>query len=413
MSRSYHVDWFVSRDAIADVTVRICDDQRVSVEQGRSVDAIDLGSVALIDGLVNAHTHLEFSSLARPISPTHRFTDWIRAVIQFRQENSQTVGSAIGAGIRESIESGTTLLGEIATSGWSDSDYRRTEFAGVIFQEVLGLLPDRISGQMNLAKSHLKSVGASSSISSTRTVDRKFLQGLSPHAPYSTHPDLVKEAVELAKSSKSSVAMHIAETQAELELLATGRGEFREMLEEFGLWRNEFFPGGRKPIDDLTVLAQAPRALVVHGNYLADDELAFLAAHSNMTLVYCPRTHSAFRHADHPWLRLKEQGGRVAIGTDSRASNPDLSLFAELQFLAARNPGMSHIELLQLGSVNGRQALGFDDGCQVNLTLVRLSDPSFKDPKRSLFAAGNSVCGTVMGGHWAWLADDLRERLHH
>ncbi|MBC8112862.1 MAG: amidohydrolase family protein, partial [Candidatus Saccharimonas sp.] len=229
------------------------------------------------------------------------------------------------------------------------------------------------------------------------------LLGLSPHAPYSVHPELFRGAVELARQSGRPLAIHLAETEAELELLADGTGEFRELLEEFGLWREGLFGGGKRPMQYLETLAESPAPLIVHGNYLDDAELRFLAARPHMTLVYCPRTHAAFGHREHPWRRLREWGGSVAIGTDSRASNPDLSVFAELQFLAERHPDVSHLELLELATTNGRRALtGCDDKMDqpANFTVIRLSDPRFRDPARDLFAPANHVVGTMISGRW-------------
>ena len=204
--------------------------------------------------------------------------------------------------------------------------------------------------------------------------------------------------------------MHLAETEAELELLAEGTGEFRELLEEFGLWREGLFGGGKRPMQYLETLAEAPAPLIVHGNYLDDAELRFLAARPHMTLIYCPRTHAAFGHREHPWRRLLELGGSVAIGTDSRASNPDLSVFAELQFLAERHPDVSHLKLLELATTNGRRSLmGCDDETAEpeNFTVIRLSDPRFRDPQRDLFASENHVVGTMISGRWQFAAADL------
>jgi aminodeoxyfutalosine deaminase len=399
----YHVEWLVCYDQLQlDVTVTVCDGLVLSIEPGRTANAIDLGQVAMVEGLVNAHTHLEFTSLNQPIPTTGRFTDWIRSVVKYRRENPGLISAAIGKGIEESSRSGTTVLGEIATVGWSPADYEKTGFKGTVFQELIGLSPDRIQQQAALAGSHLSrnNIGA---------------KGISPHAPYSTHLDLVHESVEFAFRTNCPLAMHLAETKAELELLDAGVGEFREMLIDFGVWREGVFQTPRKPIHYLEKLATAPRSLVIHGNYLDDAELKFIASHPQMTLVYCPRTHAAFGHSEHPWRRLIELGGRVAIGTDSRASNPDLSLFTELQFLAARYPDLSHLDLLRIGSSNGRIALGFEPHSTgkspADFTLIGLAGSSQRTPPPELFGPSNRVCGTMVNGEWVWIAPDLKNRM--
>ncbi|MDB5347458.1 MAG: S-adenosylhomocysteine deaminase [Schlesneria sp.] len=389
--QSYHVDWFVNGDVVhQNVTVHIADGRLMEIESGRSAAAISLGSVALIPGLVNAHTHLEFSLLERPIPTAGRFTDWIRSVVAHRREHPTSVPEAVRRGVRESVRSGTTLIGDIATVGWSITDYVESQFAGVVFQELLGLSDERVAAQSELAQSLISKVWTESDTN---------LFGLSPHAPYSVRPDLLQRAVAIAKATETPLAMHLAETPAELELLADGTGEFREMLTDFGIWRDGLF-GGKTPADYLAVLAECPRSLVVHGNYLTENDLQFLARHPQMTLVYCPRTHAAFGHPPHPWRRLVELGGSVAIGTDSRASNPDLSLFAELQFVAKQHPDLSHLEILKLGTHNGRRALlgEIADQNHADFCVVQWEEGLTPDPVSNLFAAGNRIIGTIVDG---------------
>jgi cytosine/adenosine deaminase-related metal-dependent hydrolase len=109
------------------------------------------------------------------------------------------------------------------------------------------------------------------------------------------------------------------------------------------------------------MLAESPRALVIHGNYLDDEELAFLAANSQrMTLIHCPRTHNYFFHPPFPLPRLLAEGVRVALGTDSRASTPDLDLLAEMRHVARLYPQVHPQDVLRMGTLAGAQALGRD-----------------------------------------------------
>jgi aminodeoxyfutalosine deaminase len=446
-SQTYRAAWFIGPNgAIHDASIVLGGGKLLDVQSSPLPNAVDLGEVAIVPGLVNAHTHLEFSLLPGPMPTTGRFTDWIRSVVRYRREHPGLVAEAIRAGIEESLRCGTTLIGDIATTGWSMDDYLDGNFSGVVFQELLGLTDERVASQWEVARrpaatefqttephrrtphpnplpSKARGEGtgkerhAASSLihhpSSLVTHPSSLipLLGLSPHAPYSVHPELFQRAVELARQSSRPLAMHLAETEAELELLAEGTGEFRELLEEFGLWRAGLFGGGKRPMQYLETLASLPAPLVVHGNYLDDAELQFLAARPHMTVVYCPRTHAAFGHREHPWRRLRELGGSVAIGTDSRASNPDLSVFAELQFLAERHPDVSHLELLELATTHGRRTLTGCDGKDhrpANFTVIRLSNPHFREPARDLFAPENHIVGTMISGQWHFTPDGLR-----
>lgn len=394
--QSFHVDCFVDGETVRrNVTIHIVGGRLHEIEAGRSANAISLGHVAVIPGLVNAHTHLEFSLLDQPIPTTGRFTDWIRSVVGYRREHPHIAPDAIRRGIAESVQSGTTLIGDIATIGWTPTDYLESHFAGVVFQELLGLGDERVAIQSDLGRA---------TVANDWPQPSSNLFGLSPHAPYSVRRDLMQAAINAVKATGRPLAMHLAETRAELELLADGTGEFREMLSDFGIWRDGLF-GGQAPLDYLQALAECQRALVVHGNYLNETELQFLAKHPNLTLVYCPRTHAAFGHTSHPWRRLLELGGSVAIGTDSRASNPDLNLFAELQFLAKHHPDMSHLELLKLGSTAGRRALLGTDDSFADFTVVQWGDGITPDPDKHLFADGNRIIGTMIGGERRYLAE--------
>src|SRR4029079_17443838 len=120
-------------------------------------------------------------------------------------------------------------------------------------------------------------------------------------APYTVHPDLFAALLKFAAINRYPVAMHLAESPEEIELLRSGGGPFRDLLEELGVWREDANPKGYRPLDYLQTLGEAPRALIIHGNYLDQEEVEFLAKHNNtMALVFCPRTHAYFGHKQYP-----------------------------------------------------------------------------------------------------------------
>jgi cytosine/adenosine deaminase-related metal-dependent hydrolase len=408
--RSYRARWVipVSGPPVANGIVVVHGERLVGVHRLRRADTVDLGDAAILPGLVNCHTHLEFSRLERPLEPMTPFTEWIRRVVGYRRELASAaaarpgseagaggaVGEAIRLGLAEALRGGATLVGEIATTGWTWDDDRRGPDC-VVFQELLGLTGDRISGLLEQATQF---VARASALHRTA--------GLSPHAPYSVHPELFRRTVALARSTRVPVAMHLAETEAERELLVDGTGEFQELLNDFGLWQPELF-GGRSWSEFLEPLSELEHPLVIHGNHLDDDALRFLAQHPHMTLVYCPRTHAAFGHPPHPWQRLIALGGSVALGTDSRASNPDLSLWAELQFLTQLRPDVSQLELLRLATLAGARALGrsrdhgsLDAGKLANLLVVGPVPDDGPALHRELITPGSTLRGVMCRGEW-------------
>jgi len=109
-------------------------------------------------------------------------------------------------------------------------------------------------------------------------------------------------------------------------------------------------------------------------------------------VVYCPRTHAYFRHEPYPLPSLLAAGVNVAIGTDSRASNPDLSLWEELCYIRQHFGGLASADVLRMGTINGAVALGVDadfgsltPGKSARLAIVPLPDRDDRDPHSLLF----------------------------
>ncbi len=352
--RTYTARWIfpVSHPPIYRGWVRV-DRQRI-LEIGRNHapdDAVDLGDIAVLPGLVNAHTHLEFSDCSRPLGAKGiPLADWITHVISFRASTSfQEASNPIALGIRESEQSGVCLLGDIATT---PTDLSTSDNMSVVsFAEVIGLSAERSQQRMSYAEQHI--------LQNTNGA-------ISPHAPYSTNMPAIVKCVEVAKQYRRPLAMHVAESPDERELLLEGTGRFSDSLKRIGVWSEGLFPwktrGDKSPFIYLfETLRTAPTSLLIHCNDLRKDEIAFLAQNSHMSVVYCPRTHAFFGHERHPVAEMIQNKIRVAIGTDSRASNPDLSVWNEVQFLLHHRTDLAPHDVLKMATMHGADALGYSN----------------------------------------------------
>ncbi len=363
---------------------------RVSPSKPSGGPVEDLGDAALLPGLVNAHTHLEFSDLARPLgTPGMSLPAWIRLVISERKRGDHDAAAAIAAGAAESIAAGVATIGEISVAPAEAYGARGRGPRLVAFQESLGFSAARVdSAFADLARRFDAAAPPA---------------GLSPHAPYTVHPRLLERIVALAVARAAPVAMHLAESPEELQLLVTGDGAFQELLDERSMWDATAIPRGWRPMDYLGRLAAAPRALVIHGNYLAADEIEFVAQQrATMSVAYCPRTHAYFAHAAYPLEAMLAAGVRVALGTDSRASNPDLDLLADLR-LAARVFGRVAPEAwLKMATLAGAEALGLsaDSGSLTpgkRADLVAIDCDARTDPAAAIVAGGRVRRGWIGG----------------
>jgi cytosine/adenosine deaminase-related metal-dependent hydrolase len=366
----------------------------------RATDFLDLGDVALLPALINAHTHLEFSNLKKPLGTSgNAFPDWIRRVVAWRRSQGDAAPEpdqppAIQEGLAESLCHGVTMCGDIVSPVFEGNHLRSAEISGVAFFELLGLADTEISRLHDSATAFLDAFPAGT-----------WSPGISPHAPYTISLACLEKLVELSARRRVPVAMHLAESQQERQLLETGRGSLVDLLGELDAWHPAAVPVGTRPADYLRRLSLAHRALVIHGNYLDAHEIRVLAANKErMSVVYCPRTHAYFGHDPYPLRAILDAGVNLAIGTDSRASNPDLNMFEELAHVLRAHTDVSPEEALALATSNGARALGQDrrygsiaKGKAADLVAVEMVHVS-KDPYEALLAEPPRVVAVYRAG---------------
>lgn len=385
--RAYRARWIFPTEGepLAEATLLIERGTIVDITQLNIPDAVDLGNVALIPGFVNAHVHLEFGHLEEPIAPFVPFTDWIRNVVAARRAAEGNLEANLKRSIDEVRRTGTRAVGEIATSAASLPMLASSGLEGVLFHEVIGPLPEMIDSRLEGVRDSLAAFAKTSSL---------LRSGLSPHAPYTVHPELLVRLVTVAIERDLPVAMHLAETSSELELLRSGSGEFRDLLERVDLWPGDVWAEFRGVRDYLRLLATAPRCLVVHGNYLNEDDIRFLETQPQMSVAYCPRTHANFAHPPHPWMQLHERGINVCLGTDGRSSNPDLDLWNEVKYLHRAHPEIAGAMLLKLATTNGAIGLGLMEpargiaiGTPAKLALIENLPKAISDPYAGILSS--------------------------
>ena len=310
----------------------------------------DLGNLVLLPGLINAHIHLELSWLRGRVPPAARFTDWVKRLVAARggveRADDPGVLAPLRAAIRELQASGTVAVGDISNSLASPDPMHAAGLDGVVFHELLGF--NERDGAV-IERTRAARAAARGRVS------------LAPHAPYSTSPELfraIRASVDASACRITSV--HLGESPEETELLATGTGPWRGMLELIGVWRDDWAIPGRGPVEYLDGLGVLDgQTLVVHGVQFDDAALARLVA-LGVTLVTCPRSNQWVGVGVPPLERFYRSGVAVAVGTDSLASVEDLNLFSELKAMRRIAPGVPAAKLLESATLIGARALGLD-----------------------------------------------------
>jgi cytosine/adenosine deaminase-related metal-dependent hydrolase len=379
----------VSSPPLARGCITVAGDRIAGVwPHGHRAPDVDLGDVAVLPGLVNAHTHLDLSGMRGLAPPTPDFTGWLRQVIAHRRARSpEQVREDVQAGLAESLRHGTTVLGDISGDGGSWEALMPAPVRAVVFREMLGLPSERT----------LRVVGEAFQWARTVPESTTCRPGLSPHAPYSVNASIIRSVAW----NGYTMALHLAESPGEIELLAHHAGPFVPFLQELGVWE----PGNLAPSVDwaLQKTRRAASVLFIHGNYLAPNA----PVRRNGTIVYCPRTHAAFGHPPHPFRHFLARGVRVALGTDGLASNPDLSILAEARFLHDRYPDVHGDGVFRLLTLSGAEALGWQDeagslepGKSADLVVIPLPPEDHTDPHLLVLESDRPVQRVLWRGRW-------------
>jgi 5-methylthioadenosine/S-adenosylhomocysteine deaminase len=380
-------------------------------ERREGIRALDLGERALVPGFVDAHAHLELSLLGEGKLPDRgSFTDWIRALLAARRTLSRADlrrAALLGAG--RLLTTGTTTVGDIDSTGNSESALRESPLRARIYREVLD------AGDADRASAALTRAARPFARSS------RLHPGLSPHAPYTVGSELLRSTSDLSSRRGWPGCVHWAETEEEVEFLAAGSGPMRSILERTRRSRRA------RPRTGLELLADAgwlsPRLALVHGNHPAPGDVERVAR-SGAALVHCPGTHAYFgrdRFALQSWL---DAGVTVALGTDGLSSNRDLDMRRELSLLRESHPWLSAERAFDMATRAGARALGLTKktgeialGSRADLCAHGFSDLSQREGRspRVLLEAltrGRSTADAVwIEGRQALASPEFQRRL--
>lgn len=294
--------------------------------------------VAVLPGLVNAHAHLQLEPLA---VPERAFLPWVSAVMAARgQRSPEDHQRRAVRSLRELLRSGTTAIGEIDSTGDTLAALRSLPLTGRCYRELTGFHLQPREARALVRKSYVRDGGS-------------MLPGLSPHAPYSVSPDLMRAAAARTRN----LAIHCAELPEEQQFLRTGQGAFADLLSKLGRLPDDFRAPGCGAIRWLQQLGVLRRSTqLVHCQELERGDVPRIVA-AGASIAVCPGTIDYFARTPPPVPKWLQSGIPVALGTDSHASNTGLSMRSELARAAAFWPELAPRELLRMATAAGGRAL--------------------------------------------------------
>ncbi len=389
----------IENGAIAVEGDRLVDVGRAEeVQARRSGPVTDLGEVVLLPGLINAHCHLDFTALRGAIPPQRSFAEWILQINGLRRElTDDDYLTSIASGFVEARLWGTTTIANVESVPALLARMSPPPLRTWWFAELIDVRPRLSPAEM-----------LEDALASFRGKENwRGGFGLSPHAPFTASPELMRRAKEAAERNGTLLMMHLAESTEEMEMFREKRGRLFDLLRSLG-----------RPMDDcgegrtpLAVMLEREvideRWIIVHLNELTEEDFGRLEGGPRFHIAHCPRSSRYFHHSPFALRRLAGLGFNISLGTDSLASNSSLSLFSEMRTLRDTHPWLSAERILEMVTTNPARALHQQDslgkiraGFQADLIALPIENPgtglfekiiSWNEPVPWMLVGGVSV----------------------
>lgn len=316
----------------------------------------------LVPGLVNAHTHLQYTSFASVGAGRHQsYVHWSEAFVQeYDLRRGEDWAVTARAGIAQGLRAGVTAYGDVVTDVEAMTALSDSGVAGVAYFEIIGVPLERWDEEVRQRVTDI--------LTSTPT-SSAFRVGLSPHTPYTVDEPVLVDAADLARSLGVRLHVHLAEVDSEDAYYRTGTGPLvdRIIMRVGRPWsvvaRGGSGMGAAEYARACGLLG--PDTHMAHGVYL-DREGREILDRSGTYVALCPRSNLTVGGDPPPIADYLRENRRIAVGTDSLGSSQSLDLLEDVALLAelAAKGGYAEADLedrlLEAATLGGAAALGLD-----------------------------------------------------
>jgi 5-methylthioadenosine/S-adenosylhomocysteine deaminase len=376
-------------------------------KQYPGAETFDCGGKVLMPGLVNAHTHVPMT-LLRGLADDLRLDVWLLGYMmpverEFVSPDFVQLGTLIGCA--EFIRSGVTAFADMY---YFEEDVAKATvkagLRGVLGQTVLKFpSPDAGSYEDSLEAAREFIVGWRG--------HELIVPAVSPHAPYTCTPDILRACAALAAEYDVPLHTHIAETAFEVENM--------RMQENMPVI----------PYIKKQNLFDA-KVLLAHCVHVDHGEINTMK-HHKAGVAHNPSSNMKLASGMAPVTRMLSEGLKVGIGTDGPSSNNDLDMFEEIRlaaFMAKTRendptalPAKQALlmatrmgaEAMHIGEITG----SLEAGKRADLILVELdtlhNNPRFRRDPDGIYAQlvyaakSTDVTDVMVNGRWLMKDSEL------
>jgi cytosine/adenosine deaminase-related metal-dependent hydrolase len=328
----------------------------LKLDDRRNYDDLELEvyNGVIVPGFINAHCHLELSHMKGKIDTGKGLIPFITDVVTERAASESEISTAITKAEVEMIKNGIVAVGDISNVTDTFIQKAKGNLRYYTFVEFFDFMQDA-NAQAEFEKFN--------AVFNALEVAEGSKKSLVPHAPYSVSKSLFKMLND-ENDEKLTVSIHNQELKAENDLFETKFGGFLEFYDRFGISLNNFEPTGKSSIHyALENMNPNHKTLFVHNtkSTIEDIQAAQRWGGEKVYWVTCPNANLYIENSLPDYRHFIDTNVNVAIGTDGLTSNWQLCILDEIKSIAKFQSYIPLEMLLRWATLNGAEALGFED----------------------------------------------------
>ncbi|MEP7128076.1 MAG: amidohydrolase family protein [Chitinophagales bacterium] len=378
----------VSTPALINGVVVLDDDGTIAlIGERKDFDPADLELYdgIICPGFINAHCHLELSYMKGKIAEKKGIAPFIIDLIDYRNGfllsgEDKIVIDEIDIAIRnattEMQENGIVGIGDISNDSYTFSTKANSPLRFHTFIECLGFFPDK-------AEKYFQHALAVFQKASTL----KLAASITPHAPYSVPPELFQRIFSYQENNPAIFSYHNQESAAESTFFKNGSGDFLKVFQHFNIPSSIFFPTGKNSLQSvINYFPVDKKTLFVHNTFSDADDIDLISELlPESYFCFCPNANLYIEDRLPQFSLFGNYHDRICIGTDSYASNHQLSVLEEIKTMQRYDPSLTTIDLIKWSTLNGAKFFGWDHelgsieaGKKPGLNLINNTTTSFE-----------------------------------
>ncbi|MBO9657905.1 MAG: amidohydrolase family protein [Chitinophagaceae bacterium] len=321
------------------------------------VPAVDAGSDIqhfqgiLSPGFVNCHCHLELSHMKGAIAEKTGLINFVYDIIRLRHFSEREILDAIKLGDEEMTRNGIVAVGDICNNALTLQQKTASQLHYQNFVEASGFT-DVVAEERFQRALQIQQAFTSNALQAS----------VVPHAPYSVSEALWEKIVHLA--GNDLLTIHNQETIPENELFLERKGDFLSFYEKMKIDIAWFIASGKTSVQTfLPKFSARQQVILVHNVYTSKEDIRFTKTAGNPDLYWClcPNANLYITNQLPDIQMMMEEDCSIVFGTDSLASNHQLSILDEMKSVHERFPGIPLQSLFNWATLNGAKALKIDD----------------------------------------------------